>query len=132
MKYLAFVITAIYLLCVLWTSSVVYDAEVIGKLKIPAHDIRTTLMTAPEQSCGCCPVLWNGGIAYAQDDISAAQVGDTAKVTTLDGGRYVLECAEIVPCIRIGCYLVGWRGVVSADGDIIVFSGGKVYRWIML
>jgi hypothetical protein len=132
MKYLAFVITAIYTLCVLWTSSVVYDAEVIGKLKIPAHDIRTTLMTAPEQSCGCCPILWNGGIAYAQDDISAAQVGDTAKVTTLDGGRYVLECAEIVPCIRWGRWLLGWRGVIRANGDVLIVSGGKVYRWIML
>lgn len=106
--------------------------EVVGRIRITSADLSAELYGTPVADCGCCPILWNGGIVSTLADLSPVQVGDMAKVTTLDGGRYVLECAEIVPCIRFGCYLVGWRGVVSADGDIIVFSAGRAYRFIWL
>lgn len=132
MKYLAFAVAIIFLFCVLWTSSVVHDAGVTGTLKISAHGLRTVFMTTPGESCDCCPHLWNGGIAYAFESLSPVQVGDMADVTTLDGGHYVLECAEIVPCLRVGGYLVGWRGVVKVNGDIIMFSEGRAYRFIRI
>lgn len=106
--------------------------EVVGRIRITSADLSAELYGTPVADCGCCPALWNGGIVSTLADLSPVQVGDMAKVTTLDGERYVLECAEIVPCIRWGRWLLGWRGVVKAQGDIIVFSGGKVYRWIML
>ncbi len=134
MKKLVFVIIAaaiILLLCALFLL-IPADAYVVGKLKIPARDLRTVIMTAQVETCGCCPVLWNGGIAHAKADLSPVQVGDMAELTTLDGWFMVLECMEITPALHIGRWLVSWHGVVKANGDIIVFSAGKAYRFGML
>ena len=130
MKYI--IIIAIIILLFALAFSYQTDTEVVGKLKIPAHDIRTVIMTAHEEGCGCCPSLWNGGIVHALEDLSPVQLYDTADLTTLDGGHYVLECVEIVPCIHVCGYLIGIRGVVKADGDVVVFSAGKAYRFTML
>ena len=139
MKKLAFAIIAgaiVIILCVLAICALAYilprDAEVSGKLKIAAHDIRTPIMTAHGTGCGCCPSLWNGGIAHALDDLSAVQVGDTADLTTLDGGHLVLECVEIIPALYIDRWLVSWQGVIHANGDVIIFSAGKAYRFTRL
>ena len=134
MKKMAFAIIAgaiIILLCAL-TLLIPSDAEVVGKLKITARDIRTVIMTAHEEGCGCCPSLWNGGIAHALADISPVQLYDTADLTTLDGGHLVLECVEIIPALHIGRWLVGWKGIINAGGDVVVFSSGKAYRFIIL
>lgn len=106
--------------------------DVVGRIRIPSADLSAELYGTHVADCGCCPALWNGGIVSTLADLSPVEVGDMAKVTTLDGGRYVLECAEIVPCIRWGRWLLGWRGVIRANGDVLIVSGGKVYRWIML
>ena len=130
MKYLAFAVVIILLFALAFSYNP--DAEVTGKLKISAHDIRTAIMTAHGAGCGCCPSLWNGGIVHALEDLSAVQVGDTADLTTLDGGHLVLECVEIVPCIHIGHRLISWQGIIKADGDVVVFSAGKAYRFTRL
>ena len=131
MKKLVFAIIATAIILLLCALTLLHppDAEVVGVLKIPAHDIRTVIMTAHGETCGCCTILWNGGIVHAMADLSPVQVGDMADIITLDGGYYVLECMEIIPALHIGRWLVSWRGVVKADGDVIVFSAGKAYRF---
>ena len=134
MKKLVFAIiagTIIILLCAL-TFLIPSDAEVVGKLKIPARDIRTVIMTAHGEGCGCCPSLWNGGIAHALADLSPVQLYDTADLITLDGGHLVLECVEIIPALHIGRWLVSCHGVVNAGGDVVVFSAGMAYRFIIM
>ena len=134
MKKMAFAIIAgaiIILLCAL-TLLLPSDAEVTGKLKIPARDIRTVIMTAHVEGCGCCPSLWNGGIAHALADLSTVQLYDTADLTTIDGCHLVLECVEIIPALHIGRWLVSWKGIINAGGDVVVFSAGKAYRFIIL
>lgn len=108
------------------------DVEVAGRLNIPAHDIHAVIMTAHGVSCGCCPSLWNGGIAHALEDLSPVQVGDMATLTTLDGGYRVMECLSITDALHIGRRLISWRGIVKADGDVIVFSAGRAYRFTIL
>lgn len=134
MKKFVFAIIAgaiIILLCAL-AFLIPTDAEVVGWLKIPACDIRTVIMTAHGEGCGCCPSLWNGGIAHAMADLSPVQLYDTADMTTLDGGHLVLECVEITPALHIGRWLVSWKGIINACGDVVVFSAGKAYRFIRL
>lgn len=104
--------------------------SIAGKISI--GDIHADILTAHEAVCGCCPALWSGGIATTLADLSEVQVWDTAEIVTLDGGHYVLECAEIVPCIRIGNVLIGWRGIVEAEGDVLIYSKGTVYRFVRL
>ena len=139
MKKLAFVLIAVTIcivLCALAICALAYilprDAEVSGRLKIPAHDIRTPVMTAHGAGCDCCPSLWNGGIAHALDDLSPVQVGDTADLTTLDGGHLVMECVEIIPALHVDRWLVSWQGIIQANGDVVIFSAGKAYRFIVL
>ena len=130
MKYLAFAVVIILLFALAFSYNP--DAEVTGKLKIPAHDIRTAIMAVHGEGCGCCPSLWNGGIVHALEDLSAVQVGDTADLTTLDGGHLVLECVEITPCIHIGHRLISWKGIVKDNGDVLIFNNGMVYRFTIL
>lgn len=139
MKKLAFTIIAgaiVIMFFVLAICALAYflprDAEVSGKLRIPVRDIRTPVMTAHGAGCDCCPSLWNGGIAHALDDLSPVQVGDTADLTTLDGGHLVMECVEIIPALHVDRWLVSWQGVIQANGDVIIFSAGKAYRFIVL
>lgn len=106
------------------------DGFVAGKMRI--GDIRAEIMTTHGAGCGCCPALWNGGIATTTADLSNVRLYDMADIITLDGGHYVMECVEIVPCIRVGRWLIGWRGVVKVQGDIIVYSAGKAYRFTRL
>lgn len=102
--------------------------QVCGRIRISTRDIRAELMAEHGVDCGCSPSLWNGGVAHTDADLSPVQLYDMAEVYTLDGGHYVLECVEIIPCIRVGRWLIGWRGVVKAQGDIIVYNAGKAYR----
>lgn len=104
--------------------------EVAGRILI--GDIRAEIHTTHGADCGCSPPLWNGGIVTTPADLSTVQIGDWADIRTLDGGHYVCECVEIMPCMRLGKWLIGWRGVVKAEGDIIVYSGGRAYRLVRL
>ena len=106
---------------------------VAGRIRIPAAGIHAEVLTASHgPDCGCCAPLWQGGIASTTADLSSVQVDDTAELLLLDGSRLVLECAEIVPCIRIGNALIGWRGVIEAQGDVLLVCGGRVYRFVRL
>ena len=104
-----------------------------GKIRIPAKDISAEMYTAEEgQECCDIPVLWNGGKVTVKSDLSSVEVGDMADIITFDGGHYVLECAGIIPCIRVGRWLIGWQGMVNAQGDVLVASGNTAYRFIRL
>lgn len=104
-----------------------------GHILIPAADIRAEVMTASHGSdCGCCGMLWQGGIVTTTADLSAVQLYDTACLITVDEDSMALECVEITPCLRLGSTLIGWRGVLRPEGDVLVVSGGRVYRFIRL
>lgn len=128
-----FVINMVIVFCVIVIVCLVHPphwGNVCGRIR--TGDIRADLMTDHEADCVCCPVLWNGGIVSTAEDLSSVKLYDMADVRTLDGGHYVLECVEIIPCIRVGKYLIGWRGVIKANGDVLVYSAGKAYRFTML
>lgn len=108
------------------------EMSVVGRVSLPAAGVRAELLQEEEAGCGCCPTLWNGGIVATDADLSAVRAGDLADVVTLDGGRYALECAEIVPCIRLGRWLISWRGIVRSGGDVLIVSGGRALRFVML
>lgn len=106
---------------------------VAGRIRIPAADIHAEVMTASHgPDCGCCGVLWQGGVAYTTADLSGVKVYDTAELVTVDGDRMVLECVEVVSCLRVGSTLIGWRGILRAEGDVLLVSGGKAYRFVRL
>lgn len=108
-------------------------AHSVGRIRIPEADIDTEIyIEGHEQNCGCCPSLWNGGIVTTTANLASVQIGYWADIVTIDGGHYVCECVEIIPCVRVRCWLIGWWGVVKADGDIVVFAGGKAYRLVRL
>lgn len=95
-------------------------------------DIIADLMTTTHGECDCCAPLWGGGIATTTADMSSVRVDDTATIRLLDGSRLVLECVEIVLCIRMGRWLVGWQGVIEPRGDVLIYSGGRAYRMTRL
>ena len=109
------------------------DMHVAGHIRIPAADISAEVMTASHGSdCGCCGMLWQGGIVTTTADLSTVQLYDTACLITVDDDSMAMECVEITPCLRLGSTLIGWRGVLLPEGDVLVFSGGRAYRWIRL
>lgn len=109
------------------------EEYVAGYIRIPQADIRAEIMTASHGSaCGCCGILWNGGIASTAADLTAVRVDSVASLITLDGCRLVLECAEIIPCLRIGSLLFSWQGILQAQGDVLIVSGSTAYRFVIL
>lgn len=113
----------------LFTSS---GRDVVGRIRIPAVDLSAEVYGTDETDCGCCPALWNGGRVSTASDLSGVCIDDVAHLTLLSGQRLVLECAEVTPCIRLGPWLVSWRGIVEDNGDVLIINCGKVYRWIRL
>jgi len=119
------------------TVPIMLDAQpslhLAGEILIPAADIRAEVMTASHGSdCGCCGMLWQGGIVTTTADLSAVQLYDMACLITVDGDSMALECVEIAPCLRVGRWLVGWWGVIQPEGDVLVVSGSRVYRFARL
>ncbi len=109
------------------------DMHVAGHIRIPAADISAEVMTASHGSdCGCCGMLWQGGIVTTTADLSTVQLYDTACLITVDEDSMALECVEITPCLRLGSTLIGWRGVILPEGDVLVVSRGRAYRFIRL
>lgn len=101
-----------------------------GVLRVGA--INADLMTTNHGECDCCAPLWGGGIATTTADLSSVQVDDTATIQLLDSSRLVLECVEIIPCIKTGGLLIGRHGVIRANGDVIIHSNNKAYRFVRL
>lgn len=109
------------------------DGFVAGRIRVPKADVHAEFtMISHGLDCGCCGMLYNGGIVYTTADMSAVQLYDTGFFVTVDEDSQALECVEIVPCIRVGKYLIGWRGVVKPQGDVLVFSRSRAYRFTML
>lgn len=102
--------------------------SVYGYIRIPSADVRAEVFyTAHGESCGCCGALWNGGIASVKADMSAVCIGDMVDMRSLDGEHLVLECVEMVDCIRVGRWLISWRGIMHPDGDVLLCTDAN--RW---
>lgn len=130
-------VALLLLFAVAMTVPILLDAQpslhLTGHILIPAADIRAEVMTASHgPACGCCGVLWQGGIVTTTADLSTVQLYDTACLITVDGDSMALECVEITPCLRVGRWLIGWQGVIRPEGDVLVVSGSRVYRLIRL
>lgn len=108
------------------------NASVAGRIRIPSADISADVFAETTAVCDCCATLWHGGQASTLSDLSAVSVDDKAHLILLDGQHLVLECFEITPCIRVGRWLFSWRGIIRANGDILIVSGNKAYRWVIL
>lgn len=114
------------------------EMAVQGRVSIPDAGIRAEVMTASHgASCGCCGAFWNGGVGYVSADMDAVMLDNKATLTTLDGGRLVLECVEIKGCIKIGKWLIAVDGITRADGDVLFVSMTnspfvRVFRFIRL
>lgn len=119
------------ILCLLILAVMLKPPEIAaGTLRI--GDLCMEVYTTHGDACDCCAPLWGGGIVTARADLTSVQVGEWATITLLDGTRLVLECAAIVPCIRVGRWLVGLRGIIRADGDVVVFTHASAYRFVRL
>lgn len=106
--------------------------SVVGRIRIPSADISADVFAVSVDGCNCGLELWHGGRASTLSDMSAVAIDDRAHLTLLSGQRFVVECIEIIPCIRLGRWLVSWKGVVKDKGDVLIFSNGTVYRWTIL
>lgn len=100
--------------------------------RICIGDVAGELEMRTVPSCDCCPPLWGGGIATTTADLSAIREGDWATITLLDGTRLVLECAAILPCIRVGDWIVSQYGIFRAEGDVIVYDKYKAYMFVRM
>lgn len=106
--------------------------EAYGRIHIPARGVSREVYHQPDESCRCCDPLFGGGEVYVDGDFSAVEVGDVAHLISLEGDHKVLECFEIVDFIRVGRWFFNRSGAIHANGDVLVFSDGVVYRFIIL
>lgn len=108
------------------------SASVVGRIRIPSADVSADVFAETSAFCDCGGTMWHGGQGRTLSDLSAVDIDDRAYLTLLTGQRFVVECIEITPCIRMGNWLLGWRGTIRANGDVLIVSGGYVYRWTIL
>lgn len=128
-----FIILLVLLLVVCALAPPNRDQYTIGRIYIQSANVSAELTTSSLRSdCGCCGILWNGGVVTAKTNLSNVRLYDMAKLTTIEPSRIVLECVEITPCIRFGNWLISSNGIVQPNGDLLVVSGCIVYRFIML
>lgn len=125
------------ILCLLCVFSVIClytsdDMICVGEILISAKGINAYLLTAESVTCDCCPPLWNGGVATITGVLTEIEIDDVARVCLLSEYRLYLECVEIVPCILINNQLIGWHGIISPNGDIVIYSRGHAYRFTIL
>jgi hypothetical protein len=134
MKKFLFILLPILAMMLLITLSLFsYDnVSVVGRICIPSINASTEVYAALTDGCDCCAELWHGGQASTYLDLSEVRIDDKASLILLSGQRLVLECVEITNCIRIGRWFVSWHGILKANGDVLVFNNGMVYRWVIL
>lgn len=108
-----------------------------GRLCIPSAGVDTKLSLVHE-GCTCCYMgLWNGGKIYGDaQTLSSVKVGDWADIMTADY-RIIVECVEVADCLAICGKLIGLRGIVKSDGDVLLCVGlgwcrVRVYRMARL
>lgn len=108
-----------------------------GQLCIPSEDIEMDLYRVYD-NCVCCYLgLYNGGRVEVRGiDLSDVCIECTACIEQEDV-YLVLECVEIMNCVQIGNTLLSRRGVVHAEGDVLIvmcdyFPFVKVWRMTVL
>jgi hypothetical protein len=108
-----------------------------GQLCIPSEDIEMDLYRVYDD-CVCCYLgLYNGGRVEVRGiDLSDVGIECTACIEQEDV-YLVLECVEIVDCVKIGGTLLSLRGVVHVEGDVLIvmcdcFPFVKVWRMTVL
>ena len=107
------------------------DLSEYGRIRIHAAGISTEVYTTMHgQDCGCCGALWNGGQAIIHTDASAVRIGDVADMKSHDGEHLVLECAEVATCIRVGRYLIGRRGILRTEGDVLLCTPATCWPFV--
>lgn len=116
------------------------DAIYYGVFTIPNAGIETELYRFYD-GCSCCFFgLYNGGriISSGKEDWDCINVGDYAYIKSEELGKTVFELAEIIDCINVSEALIGLRGLIESNGDVLlcVYDNNspvvRVYRWIML
>lgn len=101
-----------------------------GTVEIPYARINAALY--PVHVDGCCDiVLWNGGRILADNEEAFAEI-ELWYTAYIEPEGMTLECISIDRCVRIGEWLIGWRGLIQAHGDVLIVSGNRVYRFVML
>ena len=104
-----------------------------GCIRIPSVGIYAPLSLVCYDTC-CYMGLWNGGRIDMDCDLSAVCIGDWARVD--QEYSLMLECVSIESCFLVGDVLIGWRGIVRSDGDVLICDMSsivvRVSRWIKL
>lgn len=107
--------------------------HVSGMIYIPDAGVCTEIeMTTNHSDCGCCGVLWNGGVVHVSSDFHRVQIYHMAYLIATDGTKMVLECIEVSPCIYIGNYVISLFGFEQPAGDLLVINKGMLYRFTCL
>jgi len=104
-----------------------------GMLRIPEAGLDVELTTSIHGSdCGCCGVLYQGGVTYTDDDMEGIQLYTMVYLAIIDYSVTVLEYVGSEPCLRFGNLLIGNHGIIKTDGDLLVVNGCVVYRFVRL
>ena len=91
-----------------------------GRLVIPSEDVEMDLYRVHDGQLCCYYGLYNGGkIEVRGVDLSTVGIDCKADIRQEDV-HLVLECVEILDCVKIGKALVSLHGVVNADGDVLI------------
>lgn len=107
------------------------ELSMYGCVRIQAAGIQADVYRmAHGAGCGCCGALWNGGQAIVRADVGAVRIGDMADMRSFDGEHLVLECVEIMTCIQVGRYLIGRRGIIHADGDVLLCAPATCWPFV--
>lgn len=108
-----------------------------GRLVIPSEGIEMDLYRVHDGQLCCYYGLYNGGkIEVRGVDLSTVGIGCMVDIRQEDV-HLVLECVEILDCVKLGKALLSQRGVVNADGDVLIVMCDnsplvKVWRMIKL
>lgn len=108
-----------------------------GRLVIPSEDVEMDLYRVHDGQLCCYYGLYNGGkIEVRGVDLSGIGIGSMADIRQEDV-HLVLECVEVIDCVKIGKVLLSTHGVVNADGDVLIvmcdnFPLVKVWRMTVL
>lgn len=93
-----------------------------GRIVIPSEDVEMDLYRVHDGQLCCYYGLYNGGkIEVRGVDLSGIDIGCMADIKQEDV-HLVLECVEVIDCVKIGKVLLSTPdvGVVNADGDVLI------------
>lgn len=122
--------------CVVMSNIATSDQTRSGWLRIPSSGVDVPLFRVHDDGC-CFYGLYNGGkVDMRATDLSTVSIDSVAFIMHEDVSL-VLECVEIIDCVQIGDALLSMRGIVHADGDVLIvmcdyFPFVKVWRMTLL